>query len=72
MGCSLHNVPSLSNVAIRSAGGTKSGPPFLVTFFTNCIMVDLLAPLFQDGNGSADLATATVANDKNTNNEMML
>ena len=25
-GCSTHNVPSLSNVAIRSAGGAKSGP----------------------------------------------
>ena len=31
IGCSTHRVPSLSNVAMRSAGGTKSGPPCRVT-----------------------------------------
>ena len=30
IGCSAHSVPSLSKVAIRSAGGTNSGDPGLV------------------------------------------
>ena len=31
IGCSSHKVPSLSNTAMRSTGGTKSGPPWAVT-----------------------------------------
>ena len=31
IGCSDQSVPSLSNAAIRSGGGTKSGEPGLVT-----------------------------------------
>jgi hypothetical protein len=34
-------------------------------------MAVLAGPLFQVGIGSVDLATAAVANYKNTNNEMM-
>ena len=30
IGCSTHNVPSLSNVAIRSATGMNPGPAFVV------------------------------------------
>jgi hypothetical protein len=52
-------------------GRNKIRAAFLVTLLTNCIMAVLAGPLFQEGNGSVDLATATVANDKNTNNEMM-
>ena len=41
IGCSHHSVPSLSNVAIRSCGGTKSGPPSFVTFSTNATIACL-------------------------------
>jgi hypothetical protein len=34
IGCSVHSVPSLSNTAMRWAGGTQSAPPFGVTFLT--------------------------------------
>jgi hypothetical protein len=37
-GCSAHRVPSLSNTAMRSATGTKSGVPGFVTFATNAVM----------------------------------
>ena len=51
-GFSSHSVPSLSNVAMRSAGGTKSGPPAVVTFVTKSRMALLAAPSFQEVSGS--------------------
>ena len=38
IGCSAQSVPSLSNTAMRSTGGTKSGDPSFVTFSTKAIM----------------------------------
>src|SRR5450432_2274075 len=52
MGCSAHNVPSLSKVATRSAGGTKSAEPCFVTRSTKSKMAFLGAVLFQDGSES--------------------
>jgi hypothetical protein len=42
-GFSAQSVPSLSNVAIRSGTGTKSGEPSLVTFSTNELGLPLRA-----------------------------
>jgi hypothetical protein len=53
IGCSIHSVPSLSKVAMRWSGGTKSGPPWVVTRATKLVIDDLVAPSFQDGSGSA-------------------
>jgi hypothetical protein len=45
------SVPSLSKVAIRSAGGTKSALPGSVTAWRK-VMIDCFAALsFQDGKG---------------------
>src|SRR6266702_427292 len=52
IGCSHHSVPSLSKVAMRSAGGTKSGEPCLVTRSTKVTIAFLGAVSFHDGNGS--------------------
>jgi hypothetical protein len=46
------NVPSLSKVAIRSAGGTKSGEPCFVTRSTKATMAVLGAVSFHDGSGA--------------------
>ena len=43
------SVPSLSNVAMRSATGTKSGEPAFVTLATKSTMACLAAPSFQEG-----------------------
>ena len=51
-GCSPQSVPSLSKVAMRSAGGTKSGEPSFVTFSTKATMAFFGAVSFQEGNGS--------------------
>src|SRR4029453_1809422 len=56
IGCSHQSVPSLSNVAMRSSGGTKSGEPSFVTLATNSTMDCLTAPSLQEGNGSAACA----------------
>ena len=53
IGCSHQSVPSLSNMAMRSAIGTKSGEPGLVTFATNSTMDRLAGPSFHEGSGSA-------------------
>ena len=53
IGCSVHSVPSLSNVAMRSAGGTKPGLPGCVVSVTNRTIAALVAPAFHDGSGSA-------------------
>ncbi len=45
-GCSTHNVPSLSNAAIRSATATKSGPS-VVTRWTKSRTASLALPSFQ-------------------------
>ncbi len=47
-GCSAQSVPSLSKVAIHSAGGTKSGPPSFVTFATNSTLAFFAAPSFHE------------------------
>ena len=52
MGCSTHSVPSLSNTAMRSGSGTKSGEPCLLTFSTNSTIAAFGAVSFQDGKGS--------------------
>ena len=39
--------------AMRSAGGTKSGEPSLVTFATNSMMAFFAGPSFHEGSGSA-------------------
>src|SRR4051794_10120883 len=51
-GCSAHRVPSLSNVAIRSSGATKSGVPRTVNFLMKAIMSFFGAVSLQDGSGS--------------------
>ena len=38
---------------MRWSGGTKSGPPCVVTRATKLVIADLVAPSFQDGSGSA-------------------
>ena len=67
IGCSAQSVPSLSNVAMRSATGTKSGEPSFVTFATNSTMDFLAAPSFQDRSGSA--AWAMVAGNRHRPDE---
>src|SRR4029079_11673832 len=51
IGCSHQSVPSLSKVAIRSGGGTKSGEPSFVTFSTKSIIDFFAAPSFHEGRG---------------------
>src|SRR5262245_225405 len=57
MGCSDHNVPSLSNVAIRCGTGTNAELPSLVTRVTNSTMAGLAGPAFQLGRGPAACAS---------------
>ena len=52
MGCSTQRVPSLSKVAMRWSGGTKSGEPMWVTRCTKFVIVCLGEVLFQEGSGS--------------------
>ena len=51
-GCSLQSVPSLSNTAIRAAGGTCCGLDESVAAWTNFTIPCLAGPSFQDGRGS--------------------
>ena len=53
IGFSHHSVPSLSNVARRSAGWTKSLLPGVVTFSTKEMIADFVAPSFQEGRWSS-------------------
>src|SRR5262245_45281984 len=57
-GCSLHKVPSLSKVAMRSAGGTYEGPPSRVTSPTNFTIAVFAGPSFHEGNGSPPILPA--------------
>ncbi len=57
-GCSAQRVPSLSNVAMRSAAGTNSGDPCFVTFATKSTMDCFVVPSFQERSGSAACAIA--------------
>ena len=52
IGCSTHSVPSWSNVAMRSAGGTNFGLPCVVVVCTNSTIAFLAGPSFQEGSGS--------------------
>src|SRR5271168_683815 len=52
MGCSTHNVPSWSNVAMRSSGGTNCGLDGSVVVRMNCRIALFAAPSFHDGRGS--------------------
>jgi hypothetical protein len=54
------SVPSLSNVAMRSSTGTKSGEPAFVTFSTKAMMAFSGAVSFPGGSGSAARETAVV------------
>jgi hypothetical protein len=47
---------------MRSAGGTKSGEPGVVTFSTNASIDCLALPSFQDDSGSAACAAAATRN----------
>src|SRR5262245_3604388 len=58
IGCSDHNVPSLSKVAMRSGIGTKSCELWSVTFVTNATIACFAGPSFQEGSGSAPAAAA--------------
>jgi hypothetical protein len=51
IGSSTHKVPSLSNIAMRSAGGTKSGEPSRVTAVTKFRIDCFVAPSFHEGSG---------------------
>ena len=52
IGCSAHSVPSLSNTAMRSGGGTKSGEFCRATRSTKAT-IDFFGPVsFQKGSGS--------------------
>src|SRR5262249_26272936 len=50
--CSTHRVPSWSNVAIRSSGGTNFGLPWVAVVCTNSTIAFLAASSFQEGSGS--------------------
>ncbi len=63
MGCSIHNVPSLSKVAMRSDTGTKSAEPSRVTAATKSRIDCLVRPLFHDGSGSPPCACAKMRKD---------
>ena len=52
IGFSAHSVPSLSNVAMRSAGATNSGLSGVVTPRTKSKIFCFVAPSVQDGSGS--------------------
>ena len=51
MGCSGHKVPSLSNTAMRCAGGTNVGVPGVVTSVTNWTIARFAGPSFQEASG---------------------
>ncbi len=53
IGCSVHSVPSLSKVAMRSPGAMKSGPPSVVAAVTKSRIACLVGPSFHDGSGSS-------------------
>ena len=50
IGFSLHSVPSLSNTATRSAGGTKPGEPSLLAACTNATIARRAGVSFQDSS----------------------
>ncbi len=52
IGCSVHSVPSLSKVAMRSGTGIQSRPPGVVVRVTKSTIDCLFGPSFHDGNGS--------------------
>ena len=69
MGFSGHSVPSLSNTAMRSATGTTSGEPGVVTFVTYSMIALFALPSFHEGRGSAARAPpAESATSRNTAN----
>src|SRR5688500_4896275 len=55
-GFSHHSVPSLSKVAMRSAGAPKSRPPSVVTRSTKSRMAARAGVSFQDASGSSGMA----------------
>ena len=61
IGCSAHSVPSLSKVAMRWSGGTKSALPWVVSAgeFGDRL---LHRPSFQEGRGSAGACAWVVPN----------
>jgi hypothetical protein len=60
IGCSTHNVPSWSNVAMRSDCGTKFGLPCDVVARTNSTIAFFAAPSFHEGSGSTWASTAAL------------
>ena len=68
IGCSHQRVPSLSKVAMRSSGLTKSGEPSFVTRSTKSVTDFLVGPSFQEGSGSS----AAFAAAENTSSRITL
>src|SRR4030095_10328340 len=65
-GCSAQSLPSLSKVAIRSLGGTKSGASSFVTFSTKATIAFFGAVLFHEGKGSCARAGIENINKQST------
>jgi hypothetical protein len=59
-GFSSYSVPSLSKVAMRSAGGTNVGLFGVVTFVTKSMMALLAAPSFHDSSCVGLVATPCI------------
>jgi hypothetical protein len=53
MGCSTHNVPSWSKVAIRASGDTKFGLDESVVALTKSTIACFAGPSFHKGSGSS-------------------
>src|SRR5215510_3062661 len=54
IGCSTQGVPSSSQAAMRSPGGTNCRLPFVAVALTNSVMAFLAGPSLQEGKGSAE------------------
>ena len=66
MGCSTHNVPSWSKVAMGCTGGTNFGLDLSVVVCTNAMIACLAAPSFHDGRGSVGRAAKSLQAEKTT------
>src|SRR4051812_9545555 len=67
MGCSTHRVPSLSNVAMRYSGLTKSRDPSLVTRATKSTIAFFGSVSLHEGNGSCARAAEAPHNATSAN-----
>ena len=67
IGFSHHNVPSLSNTATRSAGGTKSGPPSVVTRATKSTIALVAGVSFHEASAALASSVAAIAGQSRAN-----